>query len=92
MAEDRTPLYVVHEETVIILFLQKNVKFGNYIDPEAPENPETPEEPEVKPDENGVILPAEFKGLEINHRLLHSACGGNKEIAQINNQYKHTAI
>lgn len=41
-------------------------------DPEAPEEPETPEEPtepevpEVKPDKNGVILPAEFNGIEIN--------------------------
>ena len=41
-------------------------------DPEAPEEPDTPEEPtepevpEVKPDKNGVILPAEFNGIEIN--------------------------
>ena len=34
--------------------------------PEEPENPEGPTEPEVKPDANGVILPAEFNGMEIN--------------------------
>ena len=41
-------------------------------DPEGPAEPETPEEPtepevtEVKPDKHGVILPAEFNGIEIN--------------------------
>ena len=34
-------------------------------DPEQPEEPEKPEEPEVKPDKNGVILPAEYKGFTI---------------------------
>ena len=34
--------------------------------PESPEEPTEPEEPEVKPDKNGVILPAEFNGFEIN--------------------------
>lgn len=41
-------------------------------DPEDPEGgdgaevPEEPVEPEVKPDANGVILPAEYKGFTIN--------------------------
>jgi hypothetical protein len=38
------------------------------IDPEQPEDPVEPEqpvEPEVKPDKNGVILPAEYKGFTI---------------------------
>ena len=35
-------------------------------EPETPEEPAEPEVPEVKPDKNGVILPAEFKGFEIN--------------------------
>ena len=35
-------------------------------EPETPEEPTEPEVPEVKPDKNGVILPAEFKGFEIN--------------------------
>ena len=38
------------------------------IDPEQPEEPVEPEqpvEPEVKPDKNGVILPAEYKGFTI---------------------------
>ena len=38
-------------------------------DPENPEEPEAPTEPEVpevKPDANGVILPAEYNGFEIN--------------------------
>ena len=35
------------------------------IDPEQPEEPEEPAEPEVKPDKNGVILPAEYKGFTI---------------------------
>lgn len=30
-----------------------------------PEQPEEPAEPEVKPDKNGVILPAEYKGFTI---------------------------
>ena len=34
-------------------------------DPEQPEKPEEPAEPEVKPDKNGVILPAEYKGFTI---------------------------
>ena len=34
-------------------------------DPEQPEEPEEPAEPEVKPDKNGVILPAEYKGFTI---------------------------
>lgn len=33
---------------------------------EEPEVPVEPEEPEVKPDANGVILPAEYKGFTIN--------------------------
>ena len=33
--------------------------------PEEPEEPEEPAEPEVKPDKNGVILPAEYKGFTI---------------------------
>ena len=33
--------------------------------PEEPEKPEEPAEPEVKPDKNGVILPAEYKGFTI---------------------------
>ena len=33
--------------------------------PEEPEKPEEPSEPEVKPDKNGVILPAEYKGFTI---------------------------
>lgn len=33
--------------------------------PDNPEEPDTPEEPEVKPDANGVILPAEYKGFTI---------------------------
>ena len=32
---------------------------------ETPETPETPEVPEVKPDANGVILPAEYNGFTI---------------------------
>ena len=35
-------------------------------DSEVPEEPVEPEEPEVKPDVNGVILPAEYKGFTIN--------------------------
>ena len=35
-------------------------------DPENPEEPVEPEVPEVKPDKNGVILPAEYNGCEIN--------------------------
>ena len=35
-------------------------------EPEVPEEPTEPEVPEVLPDKNGVILPAEFKGFEIN--------------------------
>lgn len=35
-------------------------------EPEVPEEPTEPEIPEVLPDKNGVILPAEFKGFEIN--------------------------
>ena len=35
-------------------------------EPASLEESTEPEVPEVKPDENGVILPAEFKGLEIN--------------------------
>ncbi len=41
---------------------------GEVTDPEVPEEPVTPEEPvvpEVKPDKNGVILPAEYKGFVI---------------------------
>ena len=34
-------------------------------EPEKPEEPEEPAEPEVKPDKNGVILPAEYKGFTI---------------------------
>lgn len=34
-------------------------------DTEQPEEPEEPAEPEVKPDKNGVILPAEYKGFTI---------------------------
>lgn len=34
-------------------------------EPDTPEEPEIPEEPEVKPDANGVILPAEYKGFTI---------------------------
>lgn len=34
--------------------------------PADPEVPADPEIPEVKPDANGVILPAEFRGMEIN--------------------------
>ena len=34
-------------------------------DPEQPEESEEPAEPEVKPDKNGVILPAEYKGFTI---------------------------
>ena len=33
--------------------------------PETPETPEEPEVPEVKPDANGVILPAEYNGFTI---------------------------
>ena len=33
--------------------------------PETPETPEDPEAPEVKPDANGVILPAEYNGFTI---------------------------
>lgn len=33
---------------------------------ETPEEPTEPEEPEVKPDKNGVILPAEYNGFVIN--------------------------
>lgn len=33
--------------------------------PETPETPEDPEVPEVKPDANGVILPAEYNGFTI---------------------------
>ena len=33
---------------------------------ETPEEPAEPEVPEVKPDANGVILPAEYNGFEIN--------------------------
>ena len=35
-------------------------------DPDNPEEPVEPEVPEVKPDKNGVILPAEYNGCEIN--------------------------
>ena len=35
-------------------------------EPEVPEEPTEPEVPEVKPDANGVILPAEYNGFEIN--------------------------
>lgn len=35
-------------------------------EPDVPAEPEEPEIPEVEPDENGVILPAEYKGFEIN--------------------------
>ena len=39
---------------------------GSGADPETdPEQPEEPVEPEVKPDENGVILPSEYKGFTI---------------------------
>lgn len=41
---------------------------GEVTDPEVPDEPVTPEEPvvpEVKPDKNGVILPAEYKGFTI---------------------------
>ena len=39
---------------------------GSGADPETDlEQPEEPSEPEVKPDENGVILPAEYKGFTI---------------------------
>ena len=41
---------------------------GEVTDPEVPEEPVTPEEPvvpEVKPDKNGVILPAEYKEFVI---------------------------
>ena len=41
---------------------------GEVTDPEVPEEPVTPEEPavpEIKPDKNGVILPAEYKGFTI---------------------------
>ena len=34
--------------------------------PEEPEEPSEPEVPEVLPDANGVILPAEYNGFEIN--------------------------
>ncbi len=34
-------------------------------EPVDPEQPEEPVEPEVKPDKNGVILPAEYKGFTI---------------------------
>ena len=33
--------------------------------PEEPVEPEQPVEPEIKPDKNGVILPAEYKGFTI---------------------------
>lgn len=33
--------------------------------PETPDTPEEPEVPEVKPDANGVILPAEYNGFTI---------------------------
>lgn len=35
-------------------------------EPEEPTEPVVPEVPEVEPDENGVILPAEYNGFEIN--------------------------
>jgi hypothetical protein len=35
-------------------------------DPDNPEEPVEPDVPEVKPDKNGVILPAEYNGCEIN--------------------------
>lgn len=35
-------------------------------EPTDPEEPVKPEVPEVKPDKNGVILPAEYNGCEIN--------------------------
>ncbi len=35
-------------------------------EPEVPEEPTEPEVPEAKPDANGVILPAEYNGFEIN--------------------------
>lgn len=35
-------------------------------EPVEPEEPVVPEEPEVKPDANGVILPAEYRGFTIN--------------------------
>ena len=35
-------------------------------EPTDPEEPVEPEVPEVKPDKNGVILPAEYNGCEIN--------------------------
>ena len=34
-------------------------------EPEQPAEPEEPVVPEVKPDKNGVILPAEYKGFTI---------------------------
>lgn len=34
--------------------------------PETPDTPEEPEVPEVKPDANGVILPAEYNGFTIS--------------------------
>ena len=34
--------------------------------PETPDTPEEPEVPEVKPDANGVILPAEYHGFTID--------------------------
>lgn len=34
--------------------------------PETPDTPEEPEVPEVKPDANGVILPAEYNGFTID--------------------------
>lgn len=34
-------------------------------EPDQPEEPAEPAEPEVKPDKNGVILPAEYKGFTI---------------------------
>ena len=39
---------------------------GDAGEPTEPEEPVEPEEPEVKPDVNGVILPAEYKGFTIN--------------------------
>lgn len=39
---------------------------GDAGEPTEPEEPEEPVEPEVKPDANGVILPAEYKGFTIN--------------------------
>lgn len=35
------------------------------VEPEEPVEPEQPVEPEIKPDKNGVILPAEYKGFTI---------------------------